>query len=109
MARDDWPEMSYTGAMMADLRRKGIAPAQDDAAAQRQMEQWRKEREAKEQAAAQRRANLPPERIIVDVLRGKKPRAGRATERKAHEIVAALYKAGWSIERLREMPGDADG
>src|SRR5665213_1369828 len=26
MARDDWPEMSYTGAMMADLRRREIAP-----------------------------------------------------------------------------------
>jgi len=26
VSREDWPEMSYTGAMMADLQRKGTAP-----------------------------------------------------------------------------------
>ena len=101
--------MSYTGAMMANLRRKGIAPAHDEAETRRRTDELSAEREAKEQAIAQRRANLPPERIIADVLRGEKRSIGRATERKAHEIVAALYKAGWRIEKGGEAPEDADG
>jgi hypothetical protein len=109
MGGDDWPEMSYMGAMMADLCRKGIAPEHDEAEARRRMDELQRQREAKDQAIVRRRANLPPVRIIADVLRGKRPKIGRAIERKAHEIVAALDKAGWHIKKADDPSGDTEG
>jgi hypothetical protein len=72
------------------------------------MDELSAEREARDQTIAQRRANLPPERIIADVLRGERKRIGRATERKAREIMAALDRAGWRIAKTDGMPGDAE-
>jgi hypothetical protein len=107
MGRDDWPG-SYTGSMMDDLRRKGIIPEHDEAETHRRMDELQREREAKDQAVARRHANLRPERIIADVLRGKRPQIGRAIERKADEIIAALDKAGWRIEKADDPSGDVE-
>jgi hypothetical protein len=96
--------MTYTGAMMEDLRWKGIVPEQDEAASRERMASAEKERDAKAKADASRRAHMRPEQIIVDVLRGEKRRAGPITERKAYAIAEALYRAGWQI--TKRPPGD---
>ena len=107
MGRDDWAG-NYAGSMIDDLRSKGIIPEYDEAETHRRMEELSTEREAKDQAIARRRANLPPERIIADVLRGKRPKIGRAIDRKAYEIVAALENAGWRIAKADDnTPGTA--
>ncbi len=50
MSRDDWPEMSYTGAMMEDLRRKGIAPPHRKVIGSRSMENVSEEEREKNKA-----------------------------------------------------------
>ncbi len=107
MARDDWPG-NYAGSIMEEARRKGIVPDHDEAETRRRMDELQRERDAREQPIARRRANLPPERIIADVLRGKRPKIGSTTLRRSYEIVAALEKAGWRIEKADDPPGDME-